>query len=166
MPDQTTFVHRDYAGDRTFEAVVAAFEAAVGSADQKTFQSAVEDQSSPDAFTTRMQSIKGPSDFILFLKTDHGAWMPRVGIAGKAILYTIGNPLIAQTMLRHSIEAALYVPIRVLIYEDPVTKRGKFAFDLPSSLMARLKNEEVTTAARLLDRKMEALASHCTGSSS
>src|SRR5271157_4847131 len=164
MQDESTLVHRDYAGDRTFEVVIASFEAVVGSADKKVFQSAVDDHSSPDAFIKQMQAMKGSSDFMLFLKVDHGAWLPRVGLEGKAIIYTIGNPLIAQTMLRHSIEAALNVPVRVLVYEDPKTKRGHFAYDLPSSLMSRLKNAEITAAARLLDDKMAALALHCTGS--
>ena len=163
MQDESTLVHRDYASERTFEAVVASFEAVVGSADKQAFQSAVDDHSSPDAFIKHMQAIKGSSDFMLFLKVDHGAWLPRVGLEGKAIMYTIGNPLIAQTMLRHSIEAALNVPVRVLIYEDPRSKRGHIAYDLPSSLMSRLKNKQITAAARLLDEKMAALAMHCTG---
>jgi len=34
-----------------------------------------------------------------FLTVDHGAWMARVGLKAKARMYTIGNPLIARTML-------------------------------------------------------------------
>ncbi|HEX3472572.1 MAG TPA: DUF302 domain-containing protein [Silvibacterium sp.] len=164
MQDESTLVHRDYASERTFESVVTSFEAAVGSADKETFAAAVEDHSSPDAFIRHMQAIKGSSDFMLFLKVDHGAWLPRVGLEGKAIQYTIGNPLIAQTMIRHNIQAALNVPVRVLVYEDPVSRRGRMAYDLPSSLMARLKNAQITAAARLLDEKLAALATHCTGS--
>jgi hypothetical protein len=56
-------------------------------------------------------------------------------------------------------------PVRILVYEDAATKTGQVEYDFPPSLMARLKNEQITAAAKLLDGKLAALAKHCTGTS-
>ncbi len=164
MQDESTLIHREFASEKTFDAVVAAFEAAVGPGDGKTFQSVVDQASSAGNFADRIHAAEGSSGFILFLKVEHGPWLARVGLKGRATMYTIGNPLIAQTMIRHNIEVGLNVPVRVLLYEDASTKTGRIGYDLPSSLMARLKNDQITAAAKLLDDKLAALAMHCTGS--
>jgi uncharacterized protein (DUF302 family) len=98
-----------------------------------------------------------------FLTVDHGAWLVRIGLNAKARMYTIGNPLIAQTMLEHDIAAGLNVPVRLMIYEDAVSGTTRLAYDLPSSLMSGLQNEKVAGAAKKLDAKLIALAIHATG---
>lgn len=112
-----------------------------------------------------MRAAEGPSGFMLFLAADHGAWMARAGLKARAKLYIIGNPLIARTMIEHDIGVGLNVPVRVLIYEEPGAGTCRLAYDLPSSLMARLKNQRVTAAAKILDRKLSALAETATGAS-
>jgi uncharacterized protein (DUF302 family) len=97
-----------------------------------------------------------------FLTVDHGAWMARVGLNAKARMYTIGNPLIARTMLEHDIAAGLNVPVRLIIYEDAASRTTRLLYDLPSSLMSELKNKKVTVAAKKLDAKLIALAIHAT----
>ena len=42
MQDESTLIHREFSSERSFDAVVAAFEAAVGPGDGKTFQSVVD----------------------------------------------------------------------------------------------------------------------------
>ncbi len=54
------------------------------------------------------------------------------------------------------------MPVRVLIYEAP-SGEVRLGYDLPSSLMSRLDNAEVTAAARKLDAKLAALAERVTG---
>ncbi|MGA8595372.1 MAG: DUF302 domain-containing protein [Bryobacteraceae bacterium] len=163
MQDTSTLIHQEFSSQRTFDAVVAAFEAAIGPGDGKTFQSMVDQTTSASDFADRIRAAEGSSGFILFLKVEHGPWLARVGIGGRATMYTIGNPLIAQTMIRHNIEVGLNVPVRVLIYEDAAAKTGRIGYDLPSSLMARLNNEQITAAAKLLDDTLAAVARHCTG---
>ena len=165
MRDQSTLIHCEHESERSFDAVVAAFEAAMGSIEGHTFAKNVEASTSAADFEARMHSHEGPSGFMLFLKLDHGAWMARLGIPGRAYLYILGNPLIARTMLEHNIGVGLNVPVRVLIYENPGTRTGRLAYDLPSSLMARLNDERVTAAAKRLDEKLSALAVTATGKS-
>jgi uncharacterized protein (DUF302 family) len=89
--------------------------------------------------------------------------MARVGLNARARMYTIGNPLIARTMLEHDIAAGLNVPVRLMIYEEPASRTTRLTYDLPSSLMSGLKNKKVATAAEKLDAKLIALAVHATG---
>jgi uncharacterized protein (DUF302 family) len=163
MQDESTLIHREHVSDRTFDAVVAAFDAAVGTIDDDAFRAAVKAATSTEDFETRMHAFEGPSGFMCFMRIDHGAWLARIGLTARVKLYILGNPLIAQTMLRHDIGAGLNVPLRVMIYEDPRSGSTRFAYDLPSSLMARLGNEPLLAAARRLDEKLTALAELVTG---
>jgi uncharacterized protein (DUF302 family) len=165
MQDESILIHREHVSNRSFDAVVAAFEAAVGVAGQESFLAAVEASGSAGDFERRVRAFEGSSGLMRFLAIDHGAWMSRIGLAARAKLYILGNPLIARTMLEHDIGAGLNVPVRAMIYEDPHTGKCRFSYDLPSSLMARLGNEKLLTAARLLDEKLVALAVSVTGAS-
>jgi uncharacterized protein (DUF302 family) len=98
-----------------------------------------------------------------FLTIDHGAWMKYDGSKSRAILYILGNPLIARTMLKHTIAAGLNVPIRLTIYEDETSAKSNFDYDLPSSWMSVFGNEDVDAAAKKLDQKLIALAKEVTG---
>src|SRR5205085_261451 len=82
-----------------------------------------------------VKSRERTSGFMRLLTVDHGAWMTRVGLKAKVRMYTIGNPLIARTMLEHDIAAALNVPVRLMIYEEPATRTTRVTYDLPSSLI-------------------------------
>jgi uncharacterized protein (DUF302 family) len=165
MQDESQLIHCEHVSALSFDQVVAAFEAAVGPGDGDTLRKAVAASTGPDDFEARIHAFEGSSGFMLFLSADHGAWMARVGLKARAKLYIIGNPLIARTMIEHDVGVGLNVPVRVLIYEDPATGACRLAYDLPSSLMARLKNERVTAAARRLDQKLSALAETATGTS-
>jgi uncharacterized protein (DUF302 family) len=66
-------------------------------------------------------------------------------------------------MIKHDLGAGLNVPIRLMIYEDAGSRTVRLAYDLPSSLMSRLGDQEVAAAARKLDAKLGALAELATG---
>ena len=88
--------------------------------------------------------------------------MTHIGLPAKVKLYILGNPLIARTMLQHDLGVGLNVPVPAMIFEDPKTGKTHFGYDLPSSLMGRLGNQDVTTAAKRLDEKLTALAKSVT----
>jgi uncharacterized protein (DUF302 family) len=150
MRTKFTVHHNEHVSSRPFEEVVSAFESAVGS---------VEDTGFPALLA---RSREGTSGFVRFFTADHGAWLARIGLNAKARMYTIGNPLIARTMLEHDIAAGLNVPVRLMIYEDAASRTTRLTYDLPSSLMSGLQNEKVTAAAKKLDAKLIALAVHAT----
>jgi uncharacterized protein (DUF302 family) len=162
---RTTFTvhHNEHVSSRSFEEVVSAFESAVGSVEDTGFPALLASTKSAEEFEGSVQSRAGSSGFMRFLTVDHGAWMARVGLNAKARMCTIGNPLIARTMVEHDIATGLNVPVRLMIYEDAVSRTTRLAYDLPSSLMSGLQNERVTAAAKELDAKLIALAIQATG---
>jgi uncharacterized protein (DUF302 family) len=85
---------------------------------------------------------------------DHGAALNMVGARTNAKQYLIGNPLTAIQMSQHDIRAALYAPLRVLVYER---KEGEtiVEYDQPSSQFGQFGRAEVTEVARTLDVKLE-----------
>ena len=162
---RTTFAvhHNEHVSSRPFNKVVSLFEAAVGSVEDIGFAALVASAESPEEFESLVKSHESTSGFMRFLTIDHGTWLARIGLNAKARMYTIGNPLIAVTMLEHDIAAGLNVPVRLIIYEDAVSRTTRLAYDVPSTLMRGLQNEEVTAAAKKLDAKLIALAVHATG---
>src|SRR5258705_616063 len=163
MRTMFTVHHNEHVSSRSFEEVVNAFESAVGSVEDTGFAVLVASTKSAEEFESQVKSRESTSGFMRFLIVDHGAWMTRVGLKAKARMYTIGNPLIARTMLEHDIAAGLNVPVRLMIYEDAASRTTRLAYDLPSSLMSGLQNEKVSLAAKNLDAKLIALAVHATG---
>ena len=163
MKTRFTVRHNEHVSSRPFEEVVTAFESAVGSVEDIGFPELLAATKSAEEFEASVHSREGTSGFMRFLTVDHGAWLARIGLNARARMYTIGNPLIAQTMLEHEIAAGLNVPVRLMIYEDAVSRTTRLAYDLPSSLMSGLQNEKVTAAAKKLDAKLISLAIHATG---
>jgi hypothetical protein len=92
---------------------------------------------------------EGP-ELSIFLVRDHGALLRIAGKARIALQYDIGNPITASLMTRHRLAAALYAPIRVVLYEND-SGHGVFEYDLPSTTFGQFGDERVTIIARGLD---------------
>jgi len=163
MESTSVVTHGEHRSKRAFDTVVADFEAAIGIADEASFRAAVAASTDAEDFERRMRAFEGSSGFMLFIRIDHGAWLARIGQKARAILYVLGNPLIARTMLEHDLAAGLHVPVRVLIHEDPASGTARLTYDLPSSLMAHIGDAQLLAAARRLDEKLTALAERATG---
>jgi uncharacterized protein (DUF302 family) len=104
----------------------------------------------------------GESGFMLFSEIDHGTWIERFGIKRKVLRWILGNPLIAITMIRHDITAALFVPVEVLLAEQPGGQGATVTYVRPSSLIAIGDNPELLAAAQALDAKLASLITHAT----
>ena len=149
--------------NRSFADVVAALEAAVGSVENEAFDHELSEVRDPSDFEARMHRHKSTSGFMRFLTIDHGAWLAAIGISGKARMYTIGNPLIARTMIKYDLGVGLNVPVRIAVYEEPSSGKVRVAYNLPSSLMSALDDKDVSEAAQALDAKLIALAEKVSG---
>jgi hypothetical protein len=101
----------------------------------------------------RRELERGPP-LARFLSRDHGGLLQIAGERRKAVQYDIGNPLTASRMTRHQLPAALYAPLRVLLYEDDLG-RAIFEYDKPSSLLGQFSDERVTAVSRELDEAIE-----------
>lgn len=98
----------------------------------------------------------------LFLTRNHGELTVADGLKAKAMQYEIGNPLTAERMTRHVLAAALYAPLRVVLYEDP-SGRAVFEYDLPSSLFGQFGDERVAEVGRELDVELESVLQAASG---
>ena len=86
----------------------------------------------------------------IFEQRDHGALLQTFGRSRNALQYEIGNPLTASKMTRYRLAAALYAPLRVVLFEDE-RGNGVFEYDKPSSFFSQYGDERVTEVGRSLD---------------
>jgi hypothetical protein len=98
----------------------------------------------------------GPTgaEAVALLDERHGAWMFRVGGSQDPVVHD-RQPASAETMITHDRGVGLNAPIGVLILQAP-SGDVRLAYDLPSSLMSRLHNDDVSAAALKLDAKLRA----------
>lgn len=109
----------------------------------------------------------------IFDALQHDTWLPLFNPkpnTPRISAYTIGNPVIAQTMLVHDYFASLHVPVRICVLESEDSAKGSsIAYVLPSSQIAigALKDAEeeaaLKKAATALDSNLEALLRYATG---
>ncbi len=141
--------------DKPFDEVTRAFEAQLGKFDGDVRRAATASDDSEEA-KAKIAAMAGPSGFMLFGTSDHGALLRLAGQNRKAIQYVVGNPVFALQMTQHDIRASLYAPLRVLIYEDDEGKTC-VEYDKPSSLFGQFGNAGIAPVASMLDRKLEDL---------
>lgn len=118
--------------------------------------SAMRDVNDPEAIRSLISSMEGEQGLMIFAKLDHGFLFNLDGKKRKVFRYLIGNPLIAYSMTKHDVGAALYAPLTVLIY-DVSAHTTRVEFDLPSTLFGKFGNSEVTNVGLHLDKKLAAL---------
>jgi len=110
------------------------------------------------------QRFVGESGFMLFADIDHGAWISRAGIQRRTVRWIIGNPLFAITMMRHDLDAGLFVPVELLMTEHSDGQGATVLYVRPSSLISVPGSDaQLRAAAQDLDQKVEALVSSITG---
>jgi uncharacterized protein (DUF302 family) len=109
------------------------------------------------AYEAEVRRRAGPSGFLLFAEIDHGAWLGKFDIRRRTVRWIFGNPLIAQTMIRHDITAGLFAPVEMLITEDEDGSGTTITYVRPSTLMAISENPPLEAAAKALDGQIQAL---------
>ncbi len=102
----------------------------------------------------RAKELERGAELFIFLKRDHGELLQITGHSRKAVQYEIGNPLTATKMTRHQLPAALYAPLRVVLYENAYGG-ATFEYDRPSTLFGQFGDEQVTATGRELDAELE-----------
>ena len=141
--------------DKPFEDVAKAFERRLGRFDPDVAKPLIAGGDVEGA-RAKIEAMAGPSGFMLFGATDHGALLRLAGQQRKAIQYVVGNPLFALQMTQHDIRAGLYAPLRVLMYENDEGKTC-VEYDKPSSLFGQFGNERISPTAAMLDEKLDVL---------
>src|SRR6516165_4312300 len=111
--------HVRVVADKPFDVVAKAFEQQLGRFNSEVVSQSLAAGEEAEKVRTKIEAMAGPSGFMLFQTSDHGALLRLTGQRKKAIQYVVGNPLIAIQMTQHDIRSGLYAPLRVLIYENP-----------------------------------------------
>lgn len=133
---------------KTFAEVAAALESALPQLDPAISAALT------DGDEQRAKELERGSELFIFLKRDHSALLQITGRPRKAMQYEIGNPLTATRMTRHEMPAALYAPLRVVLYEN-AAGGATFEYDKPSTLFGQSGDEQVTAVGRELDVELE-----------
>jgi uncharacterized protein (DUF302 family) len=152
---KVTIEHVHVETETPFGEVTAALEARMGKFDPTVYEE-LRRGADPESVRARLEGMAGPSGFMLFRTSDHGALLRLAGQTKKAVQYLLGNPLFALRMTQHDIRAGLYAPLRLLVYEDDGGKTC-VEYDRPSSLFGQFGNASVTEVATMLDRTLEQL---------
>jgi hypothetical protein len=134
---------------KPFEAVKAALESLVPPLDP-----AIPEALRQNDIERAKEALQRGPELAIFSARDHGGLLRIAGLARKAVQYEIGNPLTATRMTQLELPAALYAPLRVLLYENEAG-RAVFEYDRPSSLFGQFGDERVTAVARELDASLE-----------
>ncbi|KAJ7129748.1 hypothetical protein C8R44DRAFT_732595 [Mycena epipterygia] len=117
---------------------------------------------SKDAFEDRVKSLVGPSGFLYFNEVNHSNWLQLYSSTPRVVVYVIGNPLFAQTVLQYDLRAAYNIPPRLLVLEKADGTGTDVIYHLPSTVMALNDNEMLKTAAEAIDSKLESLVERIT----
>jgi hypothetical protein len=131
--------------DKSFADVKAALERDVPPLNTKI----IELLRAGDVAGARTELEQGP-ELAIFGVRDHGGLLAIAGKPRHALQYDIGNPLTASKMSRHELFAALYAPLRVVLYEN-AQGGATFEYDKPSHLFGQTGNAEILAVARGLD---------------
>lgn len=148
--------HVEHSPNLSFADFTANFEARCGRHDITAYQTLLIDPENKSTIERVIGTQEGSSGFMIFATYDHGSLLNIKGTPRKAKQYVVGNPLIATRMTEHDIRAALYAPLRLLVYEDAGSKLH-VEYDLPSTLFGQFHNPEVDAVAKALDQKLEEL---------
>jgi uncharacterized protein (DUF302 family) len=103
----------------------------------------------------------GSAGLTIFNRVEHSPLLALAGKRSRAVQYSIGNPWLAVQMTQYEPEAALYAPLRLVVYEDEAG-RTFVAYDSFVSLLGQYEREEVAAGARVVQRKLEALVAEVT----
>jgi uncharacterized protein (DUF302 family) len=144
-------LHRSVTIDGDFKLFTEALERILGHFPADIQQDIIE---RPQLAEQRIKAAEGAQELMIFSVFDHGAALNMAGARRNAKQYLIGNPLTAIQMSQHDIRAALYAPLRVLVYEQE-SGQTIVEYDQPSSLFGQFGRDDVTHVAQTLDTKLE-----------
>jgi uncharacterized protein (DUF302 family) len=144
-------LHKSVTVDREFESFTNTLERILGHLPAGVQQDMIE---RPEAARQRIKAAEGAQGLMIFSILDHGAALNMIGARRNAKQYLIGNPSTAIQMTQHDIRAALYAPLRVLVYEH-AAGQTTIEYDQPSSLFGQFGRDAVTGVAVSLDRALE-----------
>jgi uncharacterized protein (DUF302 family) len=148
----------------SFDAVVRSLRRATGQATLEDMIRVAGEVKSGDEYDRVINDqYARPSGFMRFAEVNHGAWLSVYGIRRRTVRWILGNPTLAVTMIRHDLDAGLFVPVELLLTEQPEGRGTRVLYVRPSSLIALdTASVELRQTVRVLDDKLSALVDEIT----
>ena len=147
--------HIRFSAGKAYEKVTAAFEEQLGRFDADVYKQ-LQTGRDPAAVRATIESMVGPSGFMLFKTSDHGSLLRIKEKPRKAIQYLLGNPLFAIEMTQHaigaaSLRAAPRAHLRGPGWQDLLRVRSALV------TLRTVQRRRRSTESQMLDQKLEAL---------
>jgi uncharacterized protein (DUF302 family) len=118
----------------------------------------VDSNKSYEQVVDALRSLVGKNGMMVMAEVNQGQMLSMAGLSLKATVFLVGNPTVGKQLFEQDQAVGLYVPLRVSVYADAQGKTH-VAYDRPSSLLGQFKNEKVAMVAKMLDEKLDGLAS-------
>ena len=143
-----TIEHILVASNRSYEQVIEALEVQLGlRADwEKIARELKVTNASWEQAVQIVELQLGTSGFTIFSKIGQGGLLTLAGKPTRATQYVIGNPLLAIQMIEHVPEAALYAPLRLVVYENRAGN-AVVAYERFTSQLAKSPHPEIAPVA-------------------
>jgi hypothetical protein len=145
--------HVEIASTKTFTELEATLERSIPQIDSAIMVALAKGDSK------RAEELAHGSKLFIFEKRDHGILLRSARQTRKALQYEVGNPITAASMTQYQLPAALYAPLRVVLYEN-ASGGATFEYDLPSTLFGQFGDERVTAVGLKLDAEFERTSHH------
>jgi hypothetical protein len=151
-----TSVRVDVATRLSYEKLLENFNAQVPQINLAAYGALVARKAPWSEVAAEAKRQAGPVGFVWFEQLSSCAVFDLApGFSSKCSVYTVGDPALAETMVRYDTRAVVYLPTKFLLYSD--TKgRGHVVYVLPSSSIGALKPSR-RAQARKVDRRFKNL---------
>jgi uncharacterized protein (DUF302 family) len=118
----------------------------------------VASEKSFEQVTGALKSAVSQNGMMVMAEIDQGQMLSMTGLSLKATLFLVGSPTVGKQLFEQDHAVGLYVPLRVFVYSD---QQGTthVSFDRPSALLGQFKNDKVGMVSKMLDEKLQGLAS-------
>ena len=110
-----------------------------------------------DQVTAAVKSLVAKNGMMVMAEVDQGKMLSMTGLTLKATLLLVGNPTVGKQLFEQNRGIGLYVPLRVSVYSDDQGKTF-VSYDRPSSLLGQFQNEKISMVGKMLDEKLDGLA--------
>ncbi|MBW4430738.1 MAG: DUF302 domain-containing protein [Pelatocladus maniniholoensis HA4357-MV3] len=143
--------------EKPFQEVIEAIESILGDGKYSVFEELVDAKAPFEQVESVVESMLGQSGFMKLAVFNTGGLLSLMGKAKNVKLYLLGNPLIANQMIEHNPVVGLYVPPRLLVYDDYEGKTH-ITYDKLSSILSQFDNEFILKVSQKLDQRFQEIA--------
>lgn len=151
--EQIKVTHVRKSSKKDFDLVLRTFESLLGKPSLESIAGALKESGGGNA---EIQAMAGASGLMILGCLDmHSSVLHLKQNKIRSLQYLVGNPVVADSMIKHNLEAALYAPLRILLSED--AEGTFFVYDRPSSLFGQWHSLEIDNVAVKLDQLLDNL---------